>query len=128
MAATRRGKRAWYLRPVVLVVPGLVVCRVVTFWTTSASRPVPAGGEQASISLFKSSVRVAKQEDHFGAMLRSQLRKKGVQPPASTERNIKRVLHIGRFPRMWKDEWVGPADLARAGLRIDGMETYAIVA
>lgn len=115
-----------------LVLPGLVVCRVVTLGAPASSRSVPAGSEQAAVSL-RAGKNAAKHEDHFGAKLRAQLRKTGVKPPslhldAQREKNIKRFLHIGRFPRMWKDEWVGPADLGRASLRIDGMETYAIVA
>lgn len=116
-----------------LVLPGLLVRHFVTLGT-SASRTVPAGADQAAVSLLRASKKVAKQEDHFGGKLRNQLRKTGVQAPSAhldagdTEKKIKRFLHIGRFPRMWKEEWVGPANLDRASLRIDGMETYAVVA
>eukprot|EP00930_Biecheleria_cincta_P071574 TRINITY_DN59063_c0_g1_i1.p1 TRINITY_DN59063_c0_g1~~TRINITY_DN59063_c0_g1_i1.p1 ORF type:complete len:288 (+),score=46.44 TRINITY_DN59063_c0_g1_i1:34-864(+) len=41
---------------------------------------------------------------------------------------IKRGLHIGRYPRMWWERWVGPANLDRVSLRLAGMDTYAIVA
>jgi hypothetical protein len=115
------------------MLPGLLVCRFVTL-EISPSRAVPAGAEQAAVSLFRASEKRAKQEDHFGAKIREQLRKSGVKAPSphldagDTEKKIKRFLHIGRFPRMWKEEWVGPANLDRASLRIDGMETYAIVA
>jgi len=42
--------------------------------------------------------------------------------------NIKRSLHIGRYPRMWWERWIGPANLDRVNLRLSGMDTYAIVA
>lgn len=42
--------------------------------------------------------------------------------------NIRRWLHIHRYPRMWFDRWIGPANLDRVNLRLSGMDTYAIVA
>jgi len=41
---------------------------------------------------------------------------------------VRQVLHIGRYLAMWKEKWVGPANLDRASLRITGMDTYALVA
>jgi len=41
---------------------------------------------------------------------------------------VKQTLHVGRFPRMWKEKWVGPANLERANLRITAIDTYALVA
>jgi len=37
-------------------------------------------------------------------------------------------LHCGRYPVMWHERWIGPANLDRALLRITGMDTYAVVA
>lgn len=41
---------------------------------------------------------------------------------------VKQFLHVGRYPRMWWERTIGPADLSRADLRLSGWDTYAIVA
>jgi len=41
---------------------------------------------------------------------------------------LRQILHVGRYLTMWKEKWVGPANLDRASLRITGMDTYALVA
>jgi len=41
---------------------------------------------------------------------------------------VKRFLHISRFPTIWMEEWVGPANLDRANLRVSGFDTYALIA
>lgn len=40
---------------------------------------------------------------------------------------VKRFLHLSRYPVVWKERWMGPANLDRAGLRLDGMDTYAVL-
>lgn len=56
------------------------------------------------------------------------------QPPQLVRRHsssdvvIKEFLHLSRWPAIWKERWAGPANLDRAGLRITGFDTYALVA
>jgi len=42
--------------------------------------------------------------------------------------SLKKLLHLGRWPMIWKEKWIGPANLDRAGLRLSGQDTYALVA
>ncbi|CAJ1342686.1 unnamed protein product [Effrenium voratum] len=42
--------------------------------------------------------------------------------------SVKQALHVGRYITMWKARWIGPENLDRAGLRVTGMDTYALVA
>lgn len=53
---------------------------------------------------------------------------KVARPAASASVWLRQVLHCGRYPMMWKDRWIGPANLDRANLKITGMDTYALVA
>merc|ERR1712032_48168 len=83
----------------------------------------------------RASKHTVMNEDVIGSVLRRGLRATGARSKAlsnatDNERRlqIKRCLHIGRFPIMWKEKWIGPANLDRANLRIAGMETYAVVA
>jgi len=46
----------------------------------------------------------------------------------STSTLVRQLLHVGRYPVMWKERWIGPANLDRAMLKITGMDTYALVA
>lgn len=39
----------------------------------------------------------------------------------------KQLLHLGRYPQMWKDHWVGPANIGRADMGVAGMDAYAIL-
>jgi len=48
--------------------------------------------------------------------------------PASGSTLLRQMLHVGRYPVMWQERWIGPANLARADLKITGMDTYALVA
>lgn len=51
-----------------------------------------------------------------------------VRRNVSVATKIKQITHVGRYPRMWRESWLGPANLDRANLRITGMETYSIIA
>lgn len=93
-----------------------------------------SGGEQATISFVKHGL---KHEDYFGRQIRQRLRQQNIgglkvalnaTATGAAATKIKRFLHAGRFPVMWKERWIGPANLERANMRITGMETYAIVA
>jgi len=48
--------------------------------------------------------------------------------PASGSTLLRQMLHVGRYPVMWQERWIGPANLDRANLKITGMDTYAVVA
>lgn len=47
---------------------------------------------------------------------------------SSASEPIRHTLHIGVKIQQWWDHWIGPVDLDRQGLKISGMETYAVVA
>jgi len=65
-----------------------------------------------------SSPRAASAESHFNQ-----------QPYVNRKATlVKRLLHVGIWPVKWKEQWVGPANMDRANLRINGMDTYALVA
>eukprot|EP00441_Pelagodinium_beii_P047865 CAMPEP_0197625046 /NCGR_PEP_ID=MMETSP1338-20131121/4512_1 /TAXON_ID=43686 ORGANISM="Pelagodinium beii, Strain RCC1491" /NCGR_SAMPLE_ID=MMETSP1338 /ASSEMBLY_ACC=CAM_ASM_000754 /LENGTH=248 /DNA_ID=CAMNT_0043195347 /DNA_START=39 /DNA_END=782 /DNA_ORIENTATION=+ len=41
---------------------------------------------------------------------------------------IRQILHFPvKYPVMWQERWLGPANLDRANLRITGMDTYALI-
>jgi len=50
------------------------------------------------------------------------------RPSVSTGTLVRQLLHCGRYPVMWKERWIGPANIDRAMLKITGMDTYALVA
>eukprot|EP00913_Durusdinium_trenchii_P017495 g16440.t1 len=41
---------------------------------------------------------------------------------------VRQFLHLHRYLQLWRVHWIGPENLDRAGLRVTGMDTYAIVA
>lgn len=41
---------------------------------------------------------------------------------------VRQFLHLHRYLQIWRVHWIGPENLDRAGLRVTGMDTYAIVA
>ncbi|CAK8993216.1 unnamed protein product [Durusdinium trenchii] len=41
---------------------------------------------------------------------------------------VRQALHLHRYLQLWRIHWIGPENLDRAGLRVTGMDTYAIVA
>lgn len=60
--------------------------------------------------------------------LREERPTKVARPAVSTGTLLRQILHCGRYPAMWKERWIGPANLDRANLKITGMDTYALVA
>jgi len=41
---------------------------------------------------------------------------------------LRQILHFPvKYPVMWQERWLGPANLDRANLRITGMDTYALI-
>mmetsp|Transcript_51577 Transcript_51577/g.99689 ORF Transcript_51577/g.99689 Transcript_51577/m.99689 type:complete len:262 (+) Transcript_51577:41-826(+) len=53
---------------------------------------------------------------------------KVARPAVSTSTMFRQLFHCGRYVVMWKEKWIGPANLDRAALKITGMDTYAVVA